>query len=231
MTLHLAEQTDANGAESDSYDIGRERAVTRVLVVDDHALMRMGLTNALSGDAGLTVCGEAGTAAKGIEIYRALRPDVVLMDLRLPDISGAKATAIIRAEFPDARIILISSFSPDEEIYDALRAGARAYVPKTIDVNDLRAVIHAVVRGERHLSAELAARLAARNPHCEVTDRERSVLQLIVQGSRNREIANALGISEGTVKAHVQTILLKLGVADRTGAATIAIQRGIVPFY
>jgi DNA-binding NarL/FixJ family response regulator len=230
MTLQLAEMGPKDAARNgDDHD--RLRATVRVLLVDDHALMRMGLTNAICAEPGLTVCGEAGTAAKGISMYRALRPDVVLMDLRLPDFSGAKATAAIRAEFPEARIILISSFSPDEEIHAAFQAGARAFIPKTIDAGDLRAVIHAVMRGERHVSGEVAGRLAARNPHSELTDREREVLQLVVRGRRNREIAEELAISEGTVKAHVQTILLKLGVIDRTEAAMVAIQRGIVPFF
>jgi DNA-binding NarL/FixJ family response regulator len=204
------------------------RPSVRVLLVDDHALMRMGLASAISGEPGLAVCGEASTAAKGIELYRALRPDVVLMDLRLPDQSGVRAIAAIRKEFADARIILISSFSPDEEIYAAMQAGARAYVPKSIEAGDLRAVIGAVMRGERHLSGEIAVRLAARNPHSELTDRERNVLERIARGRRNREIGSELGICEGTVKAHVQTILLKLGVTDRTEAAIVAVQRGIV---
>ena len=200
----------------------------RVLVVDDHLLMRMGLRSAISDDKHLSVCGEAGTVAKAVEIYRTLRPDVTLMDLRLPDGSGVDATSAIRAEFPDARIILVSSFAPDEEIYAAFQAGARAYVLKTIDAGDLRALIHAVMRGERHVPTDVAARLASRNPQSDLTDRERTVLQLVVRGRRNREIASALDIAEGTVKGHVQTILLKLGVADRTEAATAAIQRGIV---
>jgi DNA-binding NarL/FixJ family response regulator len=227
MTLQL-EETNGPDVCGIGLEEVRPRTARRVLLVNDHMLVRMGLTNAISEDPRLVVCGEAGTAAKGVEMYRALRPDVVLMDLRLPDFSGARATAAIRVEFPDARIILISSFSLDEEIHAALEAGARAYVPKSIDAADLRAVVHAVLRGERHVGRELAARLAARNPHSELTGRERDVLELVVRGRRNREIAKELGICEGTVKAHVQTILLKLGVAHRTAAAMVALQRGIV---
>jgi two-component system NarL family response regulator len=200
----------------------------RVLVVDDHLLFRMGLRNALADDPRISVCGEAGTAARAVAAYRALRPDVTLMDLRLPDASGVEATAAIRAEFPEARVVLISSFAPEEEIYAAFQAGARAYVLKSIDDGDLRALLHAVMRGERHVPPEVAARLAARNPQSDLTDRERSVLHLVARGRRNREIAETLAIAEGTVKGHVQTILLKLGVADRTEAATAAITRGIV---
>jgi DNA-binding NarL/FixJ family response regulator len=200
----------------------------RVLLVDDHALMRIGLGSVIAADPSLTVCGEAGTAARGVEMYRTLRPDIVLMDLRLPDSSGAAATEKIREEFPEARVIVISSFAPDEEIYEAIVAGARAYVLKTIEAADLLAVIRAVMRGERYLPSDVAARLASRNPQSALTDRERGVLELIVRGKRNREIGDTLGISEGTVKTHVANILLKLGVADRTEAATVAIERGIV---
>jgi two-component system NarL family response regulator len=200
----------------------------RVLIVDDHLLVRIGLKAVISDDPRLTVCGEAGSVAKAVEMYRAHRPDVVLMDLRLPDGSGVDATAAIRAEFPEARVIVISSFAPDEEIHAAVQAGARAYVMKTIEGNDLRAVIYAVMRGERHIPAEVASRLATRNPQSDLTERERAVLQLVVRGKRNREIADALEIAEGTVKGHMQTILLKLGVTDRTEAATVAIERGIV---
>jgi two-component system NarL family response regulator len=200
----------------------------RVLIVDDHLLVRIGLRTVISDDPRLSVCGEAANVAKAVEAYRVQKPDVVLMDLRLPDGSGVDATAAIRAEFPEARVIVVSSFAPDEEIHAAVQAGARAYVMKTIEANDLRAVIYAVMRGERHIPAEVAGRLATRNPQSDLTERERAVLQLVVRGKRNREIAETLDIAEGTVKGHVQTILLKLGVTDRTEAATVAIERGIV---
>jgi DNA-binding NarL/FixJ family response regulator len=227
MTLGLAAK-DPKEARRIRIDLNGSRATVRVLLVDDHALMRIGLVNALSGEPGLTVCGEAATAAKGVEMYRSLRPDVVIMDLRLPDFSGAKATAMIREEFPEARIILISSYAPEDDIYAGFQAGARGYIQKSIDVGDLRAVIYAITRGERHVPSDVAALLAARNPHSELTDRERRVLELVTRGRRNREIAKELAIQEGTVKAHVQTILLKLAVTDRTEAAVVAIQRGIV---
>jgi DNA-binding NarL/FixJ family response regulator len=200
----------------------------KVLLVDDHALMRIGLASVIATDPGLTIVGEAGTGARAIELYRSLRPDIVLMDLRLPDTSGAAVTDAIREEFPDAKVIVISSFAPDEEIYAAIAAGARAYVLKTIEAEELVEVIRVVASGRRHIPAEVAARLAARIPRSELTDRERRVLQLIVRGKRNREIADELGITEGTVKTHVGNILMKLGVTDRTEAATVAIERGIV---
>jgi DNA-binding NarL/FixJ family response regulator len=200
----------------------------RVLLVDDHALVRIGLASVIAAEGGLEVCGEASTGARAVELYRSLRPDVVLMDLRLPDISGVQATEAIRSEFPEAKLVVISSFAPDEEVYAAIAAGAQAYVLKTIEAEELVAVIRKVASGLRHIPAEIAARLAARIPRSELTDRERDVLRLLVRGRRNREIAEELGISEGTVKTHVGNILLKLGAADRTEAATMAIERGIV---
>jgi two-component system, NarL family, response regulator len=199
-----------------------------VLLVDDHSLMRIGLASVIASDPGLAVCGEAGTGASALELYRSLQPDIVLMDLRLPDMSGAAVTEKIRDEFPEAKIIVVSSFAPDDEIYAAVMAGARAYVLKTIDAGQLIEVIRTVASGRRHIPADVAARLAARIPRSELTDRERKVLQLVVKGKRNREIADELGITEGTVKTHVGNILMKLGVADRTEAATAAIERGII---
>jgi DNA-binding NarL/FixJ family response regulator len=199
-----------------------------VLLVDDHALMRLGITSLIRTEPGLTVCGEASTGAQAIELYRSLRPDIVLMDLRLPDASGAEVTQSIRAEFPEAKVIIISSFAPDEEVYAAISSGARAYVLKTIEADELIAVIRKVAAGQRHIPAEIARRLDARVPRTELTEREREVLRFVVRGKRNREIADILGIGEGTVKTHVANILLKLGATDRTEAAMMAVDRGIV---
>jgi two-component system NarL family response regulator len=200
----------------------------KVLLVDDHALVRIGLASVIADEPGLEVVGQASTGARAVELYRSLRPDVVLMDLRLPDFSGVQATEAIRKEFPDAKLVVISSFAPDEEVYSAIAAGAQAYVLKTIEADELVEVIRKVAAGQRHIPGEIAARLAARIPRSDLTDRERDVLRLLVRGRRNREIAEDLGISEGTVKTHVGSILLKLGVTDRTEAATVAIERGIV---
>jgi DNA-binding NarL/FixJ family response regulator len=199
-----------------------------VLLVDDHALMRIGLANVIATDPGMSICGEASNGAQALELYRSLRPDITLMDLRLPDTSGAKMTETIRGEFPEAKIIVISSFAPDEEVYAAVQAGARAYLLKTIEADHLIDVIRKVAAGQRHIPPEIAKRLAARIPRSELTERERGVLALVVRGRRNREIADELGITEGTVKTHVANILNKLGVTDRTEAATAAIERGIV---
>jgi two-component system NarL family response regulator len=200
----------------------------RVLLVDDHALVRIGLASVIADEPGMEVCGQATTGMHAIETYRALRPDVVLLDMRLPDISGVQVTTALRQEFPEARIMIISSYAADEEIYAALAAGAQAYVLKTIEVDDLVEVIRAVAAGQRHIPADIAARLAACIHRSDLTDRERDVLRLLGHGRRNREIAEDLGIASTTVKTHVGSILLKLGVTDRTEAATIAIERGII---
>jgi DNA-binding NarL/FixJ family response regulator len=203
-------------------------AALRILLVDDHALVRIGLGSVIADEPGMEVCGEATTGARAIELYRSLRPGLVLMDLRLPDLSGAEATEAIRREFPDAKLLVVSSFAPDEEVYAAIAAGAQGYVLKTIETEQLVAAIRTVASGLRHIPPEIAARLAARIPRSDLTDRERDVLRLLVRGRRNREIAEQLTIAEGTVKTHVANILLKLGATDRTEAATVAIERGII---
>ncbi len=200
----------------------------RILLVDDHALVRIGVASVIGAEPGMQVCGAASTGARALELYRTLQPDIVLMDLRLPDQSGASATLAIRQEFPEAKIIVLSSFTPDEEIYSVFAAGAQAYLLKTVEAEELIDVIRKVAGGLRHIPAEIAVRLAGRIPQSGLTEREHDVLRLLVRGRRNREIADNLGIAAGTVKTHVENILLKLGVTDRTEAATAAIERGIV---
>jgi len=200
----------------------------RVLLVDDHSLMRLGLASVIRGETDMEVCGEAGTGREAIALFRRLRPDVTLMDLRLADQSGAETTRSIRGEFPDARILVISTFAADEDVYTAISAGALGYVLKTVESDELVTIIRKVAQGQRHIPPEIGARLADRIPRSELTARERLVLALLVRGRRNRQIAEELGISEGTVKVHVSNIMLKLGVSDRTEAATVAIERGLV---
>jgi len=179
-------------------------------------------------EADMDVCGQAGTAAQAVELYRAQQPDVVLMDLRLPDMSGAEATAAIRREFPEAKVVVVSTFAGDEDVYAAISAGALAYVLKTVTCEELIEVIRKVAAGRRHIPPEIGARLADRVPRSDLSAREKAVLALLVRGKRNRQIAEDLGITEGTVKVHVSNIILKLGVSDRTEAATAAIERGLV---
>ncbi len=224
----VAVPVDGDGQERRPQRSGDGKGTLRVLVVDDHPLVRTGLTRVIGTDLGLKLCGEAGSGAQAIELYRSLKPDVVLMDLRLPDRSGVETTEAIRREFPDARIVVISSFAPDEEVYAALAAGAQAYVLKSGEPEEILAAIHTVASGERHIAPEIAARLGARLSRASLSDRERDVLRLLVRGRRNRQIAEDLGISESTIKTHVRSILLKLGVADRTEAATVAIERGFI---
>jgi two-component system, NarL family, response regulator len=200
----------------------------RIMLVDDHYMVRVGLASILALEPDMTVCAEASTGEQAIALYRAERPDVTLMDLRLPGINGSDATRAIQAQFPDARIIVLSTYSGDEEIHTALQAGAMAYLLKSVQRKELIAAIRKAAVGQRHIPPEVAARLAERVGREQLSAREMDVLRLLVSGKRNRAIATALDITEGTVKLHVSSILSKLGVTDRTEAVTVALQRGIV---
>jgi len=200
----------------------------KVMLVDDHYLVRMGLASIMALEPDMVVCAEASSGAEAVALYRTHRPDVTLMDLRLPDISGTETAQAIRAEFPDARIVMISTYVCDEEIYGALQAGAMAYLVKSVQREELMRAIRKAAQGQRHIPPEVAARLAERMTRTQLSSRETEVLRLLVAGRRNREIAHSLDITEGTVKLHVSSILGKLGVADRTEAVTRALQRGIV---
>ena len=200
----------------------------RIMLVDDHYLVRVGLASIIALESDMVVCGEAATGEQAIALFRSQRPNVTLMDLRLPGISGSEATHAIRAEFPEARIIVLSVYAGDEEIYTALQSGAMAYLVKSVQREELVLAIRKAALGQRHIPPEVAARLAERLPRSQLSVRELDVLRLLVGGKRNREIATALDITEGTVKLHVSSILGKLGVADRTEAVTVALHRGIV---
>jgi DNA-binding NarL/FixJ family response regulator len=188
----------------------------------------MGLASIMALEPDVEVCAEASNGQEARALYRTHRPDVTLMDLRLPDISGTETLQAIRREFPDARIVIISTYVCDEEIYGALQAGAMAYLVKSVQRDELMRAIRKAAKGQRHIPAEVAARLAERVTRSQLSSRELEVLRLLVAGRRNREIAGALDITEGTVKLHVSSILGKLGVADRTEAVTRALQHGIV---
>jgi DNA-binding NarL/FixJ family response regulator len=196
----------------------------RVLLVDDHVIMRVGLASVIASESGMDVCGEASTGQEAIDMYRTLRPDVVLMDLRLPDMTGVEALTRI----PQARVAIVSTFAREDEVYTAVSAGARAYVLKTLQCETLLDVIRTVAAGQRYIPTDIAVRLAERVPRSDLTPRERDVLSLLVLGRKNQQIADELGVSDATVKVHVGNIMLKLGAADRTEAATVAIMRGIV---
>jgi DNA-binding NarL/FixJ family response regulator len=201
----------------------------RVLVVEDHNVVRQGLVALLNVVEGLTVVGEAADGLEAIEQYRKHQPDVTLMDLRLPRMGGVEAIQHIRQETPQARVIVLTTYDGDEDIYRALKAGARAYLLKGMTSEDLVTTIRAVQAGKSHIPPAIAERLAERMGSEDLTPREFEVLNEIVHGKSNKEIASALNVSEATVKTHINSLLGKLGVTDRTQAATAALQRGIVP--
>lgn len=200
----------------------------RLLVVDDHNIVRSGLTALIGTEPDMTVVAEATNGQQAIDLFRQHQPDVTLMDLRLPLIGGVEAITSIRKEFPTARIIVLTTYDGDEDIYRALQAGACGYLLKGMLADELLEAIRAVHSGLRRIPAAVAQRLADRMGGPELTPREVEVLNLIVKGNSNKEIGAALFISEATVKTHVNNILGKLGASDRTQAATMALQRGII---
>jgi two-component system NarL family response regulator len=203
-------------------------AALKIMVVDDHYLVRMGLASILALEPDMTVCAEASSGEQAQALFRIHRPDVTLMDLRLPGLNGAETIQAIRREFRDARFVMLSTYVCDEEIYGALQAGAMAYLVKSVQRDELMTAIRKAANGQRHIPPDVAARLADRVAGSQLSTRELEVLRLLVSGRRNREIAVAMTITEGTVKLHVSSILGKLGAEDRTEAVTLALQRGIV---
>lgn len=200
----------------------------RILLVEDHEVVRQGLTALLSSEETLEVVGAVGDGVAAVEAFRKLEPDITLMDLRLPRMGGVEAITHIRAEFPQARVIVLTTFDGDEDIFRALQAGARSYLLKGMPLEDLLATIRTVDQGRSHLPPGVAEKLAGRISSQSLTARELEVLERIVAGRSNKAIADDLSISEATVKSHVNSLLSKLGVADRTHAATVALQRGFV---
>ena len=200
------------------------------MTADDHPLIRDGLAAVIRAEGGLEVVAEAANGEEAIEAYARLHPDIVLMDLRMPVMDGLAATRAILADDPNARIIVLTTYDGDEDIYRALQAGAQGYLLKDMFFEELEDAIRKVHAGARSLPPVVAERLAERMGGSELTVRELEVLQEIVNGKSNKEIASALHISEATVKSHINNILGKLGVTDRTQAATRALQRGIVRF-
>ena len=200
----------------------------RVLSVDDHPLLREGLAAIINNQADMSVVAEAANAGEALQQFRQHQPDVTLMDLRLPDASGIDAMIAIRAEFSDARIIMLTTFEGDVEIQRALEAGARGYLLKSMPPRELLDVIRQVHAGKKRVPAEVASHLAEHLSDESLTAREIDVLRLIAAGNRNRDIAERLFISEETVKVHVKHIMEKLGATDRTQAVAIAVRRGII---
>jgi DNA-binding NarL/FixJ family response regulator len=204
------------------------QANIRVFTVDDHPLLREGIAAIISNQPDMVVAAQAATGRDAIQQFRQHRPDVTLMDLRLPDISGIDAMIAIRGEFPDARIVILTTFEGDVEIQRALAAGARGYVLKSLPPKELADVVRDVHAGRKRIPPDVAAQLAEHLGAETLTDRERSVLQHVATGNRNRDIGEKLSISEETVKVHIKHIMEKLGASDRTEAVTIAVRRGII---
>jgi two-component system, NarL family, response regulator len=199
-----------------------------IMVVEDHFVVRAGLTAIINSQPDMVMVAEAGNGQQAIELFAKHQPDVTLMDLRIPALNGTEAIAAIIRDFPRAKIIVLSTYGGDEEIFKALRAGARAYFLKDVKGQDLINAIRAVHAGQRPLPPEIASRLAERIPRSELSPREMEILRLIARGGSNREIANTLAISEGTVRVHASNIFAKLGCSDRAQAVSEAFQRGII---
>jgi DNA-binding NarL/FixJ family response regulator len=196
--------------------------------VDDHPLLREGVAAIINSQPNMVMVSQAASGKEAIQQYRAHRPDVTLMDLRLPDISGIDAMIAIRGEFPDARIVMLTTFEGDTEIQRALQAGARGYLLKNMPPAEMVDVIRQVHAGKKSIPAEVATHLAEHMSDEELTPREIQVLRQISGGNRNRDIADKLFISEETVKVHIKHIMEKLGARDRTQAIAIAVRRGII---
>jgi two-component system, NarL family, response regulator len=205
---------------------GNERI--RVLVVDDHPIMRVGVAAIINACADMVTVGEAGSGENAIELFERHRPDITLMDLRLPGISGVEAIRRIRMRHPQALFVVLTTYEGDEDIYQALEAGARAYVIKGMPHEVLVDALRRVYAGGRFLPSPVSKALASRTPDSDFSAREREVLELLAQGESNKGIAALLGITEATVKCHVSVILMRLQVEDRTQAVVAALQRGLV---
>lgn len=200
----------------------------RILAVDDHPLMREGIAAIVRNEPDMLLVAEASSGREAIQLFREHRPDVTLMDLRLPDIGGIDAAIVIRTEFPDARIIMLTTFEGDVEIQRALEAGARGYMLKSMPRKQLVDMIRKVHQGKKHIPPEVAHHIAEHLGEETLSKREIDVLQKIAGGNRNSDIASLLFISEETVKGHVKHIMEKLGASDRTEAVAIGIRRGII---
>ncbi|MEH1939786.1 MAG: response regulator transcription factor [Nostoc sp.] len=200
----------------------------RVLIVDDHSIVRQGLTTIINRDPEMTVIAQAEDGQQAIALFREYQPDVTLMDLRMPQMTGVEAITAICAEFIAARIVVLTTYDGDEDIYRGLQAGAKGYLLKDAKPNELLSAIRTIHRGQQYIPPEVGAKLVQRMSNPKLSERELDVLRLMAQGMSNLEISTTLSIGESTVKSHVNRILSKLGVSDRTQAVIIAVKRGIV---
>ncbi|MDF5738630.1 MULTISPECIES: response regulator transcription factor [unclassified Nostoc] len=200
----------------------------RVLIVDDHSILRQGLATIINRDPEMTVITQAEDGQQAIALFREYQPDVTLMDLRMPQMGGVEAITAICAEFKAARIVVLTTYDGDEDIYRGLHAGAKGYLLKDAKPNELLSAIRMIHRGQQYIPPSVGAKLVQRMSNPELSERELDVLRLMAQGMSNLEISTSLSIGESTVKSHVNRILSKLGVSDRTQAVIIAVKRGIV---
>jgi two-component system, NarL family, response regulator len=207
--------------------MNKENAI-RLLIVDDHTMVREGLAALLGMEEDMQVVGQADNGRDALERYRELRPDVTLMDLRMPQMDGVQAIETIRSEFPAARFIVLTTYDGDVDIYRGLRAGAQGYLLKDVPSQQMLLSIRAVHAGQICIPSEVAAKLAGYVTTLQLTAREIEVLRLVAAGKSNQEIGTALFIAEGTVKAHIGSILNKLDASDRTQAVMVALKRGIL---
>ncbi|MBW4444833.1 MAG: response regulator transcription factor [Plectolyngbya sp. WJT66-NPBG17] len=204
-----------------------QSTVIRILLVDDHPIVQQGLTAIIDEETDMTVVGQAKDGIEAIACFRETQPDITLMDLRMPQMEGVEAISAICAEFNTARIIVLTTYDGDEDIYRGLRAGAKGYLLKDSKPSELRTAIRTVHNGQQYIPSHVGAKLVQRMNNPQLTDRELEVLRLIAQGMSNLEIGAALNITESTVKFNVSRILSKLGAKDRTQATIIALKRGI----
>ena len=205
-----------------------DQSTIRVLAVDDHPLLSEGIATMINSQKDMVLVGQAASGSEAIQRYREYRPDVTLMDLRLPDLSGIDAMIAIRNEFPDARIVMLTTFEGDVEIQRALEAGARGYLLKNMPPNEILDVVRQVHAGKKRVPPSVAAQIAEHMSDEELTAREVEVLRKVAEGNRNKDIAELLFISEETVKVHIKHIMDKLRAKDRTQAVAIAVRRGII---
>jgi len=199
----------------------------RILIADNHPIVRDGLAGVIEEQADMAVVGQAATGTEALNLYRQYRPDITLMDLRMPEMNGAEAIAAIRRDAPAARAIILTTYDADEDIFRGLQAGAKAYLLKDVGREVLLQTIQAVHSGQTPVSPEVGAKLAGRIVYGQLSEREHAVLRLMVRGMSNREIARALFITESTVKFHVTHVLGKLNAEDRTQAVITALKRGL----
>ena len=203
-------------------------SLIHVLIVDDHVMVAQGLTILLESQSDIKVMGRASNGREAIDLFRQHQPDIVLMDLRMPEMGGVEATIAIRAEFNQARIIVLTTYDGDEDIYRGLQAGAKGYVLKDAEAQELLSAIRAVHMGQQYIPPAVGAKLVERMGIPQLSDRELEVLNLMARGKNNQEISTALSISESTVKFHTKNIMSKLGASDRAQAIVTALKRGVI---